>query len=61
MSKKKEVVCADRQITIIKVMNEAGMSHGSAQAILTEGLQMKQVCAKLVLQLLSDNQRECRQ
>jgi hypothetical protein len=34
-------MCADQQITIKKVLNEVGMSYGSAQAILTEELQAR--------------------
>jgi transposase len=41
ISKVKELVHADQQITINEVVNEVGISCGSAQAILTEELQMR--------------------
>jgi hypothetical protein len=35
VSKVKELVCADRRITIIEGVNEVGISYRSAQAIMT--------------------------
>jgi hypothetical protein len=34
-------MCADQWITINEVVNEVGISYGSARAILTEELQMR--------------------
>jgi hypothetical protein len=36
VSKVKELVCADQQITINEAVNEVGISYGSAQTIMTE-------------------------
>jgi response regulator of citrate/malate metabolism len=40
ISKVRVLMCADKQLTINEVVNEVGISHGSARAILTEALQM---------------------
>jgi hypothetical protein len=55
--KVKELVLANWQITAREVVNEVGISYGSAQAILTEEVQMRWVCSKFVLSFLT--QREC--
>jgi ribosomal protein S25 len=59
ISKVKNPVPVDQQITIIEIANEVGIPFGAAQSILTEELWMKWVCAKAVLRLLTDAQRDC--
>jgi hypothetical protein len=59
ISKVQELMCAHRRITINEGVNKVGISSGSQEAIMTEELWMKQICAKFVSKLLTDDQREC--
>ena len=51
----------NRRLTIRKIADDCGISVGSCDAILTDDLHMKRVCAKFVPRLLTDDQREQRQ
>ena len=45
-------------MTVQEIVDDCGISMGSCNAILTDDLHMKRVCAKLVPRLLTDDQRE---
>jgi len=51
----------NRRLTVREIADDCGISVGSCDAILTEDLYMKRVCAKFVPRLLTDDQREQRQ
>jgi len=48
-------------LTVREIADDCGISVGLCDAILTDNLHMKCVCAKFVLRLLTDDQREQRQ
>ena len=50
-----------RRLTVREITNDRGISVGSCDAILTDDLHMKRVCAKFVPLLLTDDQSEQRQ
>jgi len=52
---------SNRKLTVQEVADDCGISVGSRDAILTNDLHMKRVCAKFVPHLLTDDQREQRQ
>jgi len=54
----KTFVCNNRRLTVQEIVDDCGISMGSCDAILTDDLHMKRVCAKFVLCLLTDDQRE---
>ena len=58
IAKVRTVVRNNRRLTVREM---TGISVGSCDAILTEDLHMKRVCAKFVPRLLTDDQREQRQ
>jgi len=51
----------NRKLTVREIADDCGISVGSCDAILTEDLHMKCVCAKFVPRLLTDDKREQRQ
>jgi len=51
----------NRRLTVREITDDCGISVGSCDAILTDDLHMKRVCAKFVPRLLTDDQREQRQ
>ncbi|GBL91735.1 hypothetical protein AVEN_71374-1 [Araneus ventricosus] len=57
----KQLIRADRRMTIEELTQEVGISHGSIHAILSDDLKMKRVSAKFVPRLLNPNQMETRQ
>ena len=59
VSELQQLVYANWQIAIGEVAYETGILCGSAQTILMEELQMRQVCATFVLRLVTDYQVEC--
>ena len=60
IAKVRTVVCNNR-LTVREIADDCGISMGSCDAILTDDLHMKRVCAKFVPRLLTDDQREQRQ
>jgi len=60
-AKVKTIVRNNRRLTVREVAGDCGISVGSCDAILTDDLHMKYVCAKFVPRLLTDDQREQRQ
>ena len=61
IAKVRTVVRSDRRLTVREIVDDCGISVGSCDAILTEDLHMKCVCAKFVPRLLTDDKREQRQ
>jgi hypothetical protein len=59
ISKMKQLVRVDQRIAIGEVGCEVGVLYGSAWAVTTKELWISLVCAKFILQLLTDNRREC--
>jgi transposase len=49
----RSVVLSDRRLTVRMVAEELGLGKSSVHTILTEHLEMKQVCAKIVRKLLT--------
>jgi len=58
IAKVKTIVCNNRRLTVCEIADDCGISVDSCNAILTDDLHMKCVCAKLVPCLLTDDQRE---
>jgi len=48
----------NRRLTVGETVDDCGISVGSCDAILTDDLHMKSVCAKFVLRLLTNDQHE---
>jgi len=61
IAKVRTVVCNNRRLTVREIADDWGISVGSCDAILTDDLHMKRVCAKFVPRLQTDNQRVQRQ
>ncbi|UYV63349.1 hypothetical protein LAZ67_2003808 [Cordylochernes scorpioides] len=55
-----EVLRTDRRLSIQKIADTLHMSTFVVHGIVTEDLQMRKVCAKLVLKVLSQDQKELR-
>jgi len=51
------IVCNNRRVTVREIADDCGISVGSCDAILTDDLHVKRVCAKFVPCLLTDDQR----
>jgi len=60
-AKVRTIVRNNRRLTVREIADDCGISVGSCDAILTDDLHMKRVCAKFVPRLLTDDQREQRQ
>ena len=58
IAKVRTIICNNRSLTVREVADDCGISVGSCDAILTDDLHMKRVCAKCVTRLLADDQRE---
>ena len=61
IAKVRTVVRNSRRLTVREIADDCGIFVGSCDAILTDDLHMKRVCAKFVPRLLTDDQREQRQ
>jgi len=61
IAKVRTVIRNNRKLTAREIAGDCGISMGSCDAILTDDLHIKRVCAKFVLRLLTDDQREQRQ
>ncbi|XP_066602558.1 protein GVQW3-like [Prorops nasuta] len=55
-----EVLRSDRQLTIRNIADTVNMSTFAVHGIVTEDLQMRKVCAKLVPKVLTEDQKELR-
>ena len=58
IAKVRTIVSNNRRLTVQEIEDECGISVGSCDAILTDDLHMKRVCAKFVPRLLTDDQCE---
>ena len=58
IAKVRTVLRNNRRLTVREIADDCGISVGSCDAILTDDLHMKPVCAKFVPCLLTDDQRE---
>ncbi|KAJ4445764.1 hypothetical protein ANN_12449 [Periplaneta americana] len=56
----RNLVMADRRLTVLEIAEEVGVSKDSAHAILREDLNMNRVAAKFVPKLLSPEQKDLR-
>jgi len=56
--KVRTIVRNNRRLTVREIVDDCGISVDSCDAILTDNLHMKCVCAKFVPRLLTDDQRE---
>ena len=56
----REIIHADRRMTIREVAEDVGIAFGTCQKILTEDLQMRRVSAKFVPRLLTAEQKDDR-
>ena len=56
----REIICADRCLTIREVAEEVRIVFGTCQKILTEDLRMRHVTAKFVPRLLTAEQKDSR-
>jgi len=61
IAKIRTIVRNNRRLTVREKADDCGISVGSCDAVLTDYLHMKRVCAKFVPRLLSDDQRVQRQ
>ena len=61
IAKVRTIIRNNRRLTVQEIADDCGISAGSCDAILTDDLHMKHVCAKFVPRLLTDDQREQRQ
>ena len=61
IAKVRTIVRNNRRLIVREISDDCGISVGSCDAILTDDLHMKRVCAKFVPRLLTDDQREQRQ
>jgi len=57
-TKVRKIVRNNKRLTVREIADDCGISVGSCDAILTDDLHMKLVCAKFVTRLLTDDQRE---
>ena len=58
IAKVRKIFRNNRRLTVREIADDCGISLGSCNAILTDDLRMKRVCAKFVPRLLTDEQRE---
>ena len=58
IAKVRTIVRNNRRLTVRAIVDDCGISVSSCDAILTDDLHMKCVCAKFVLRLLTDDQHE---
>ena len=58
--KVRDVIRKDRRLGVRTVAEEVNLDRESVRRILTEELNMRKVCAKMVPKLLSDEQKERR-
>jgi len=58
IAKVRTFVHNNRRLTVREIADDCGICVGSCEAILTDDLHIKRVCAKFVPRLLTDDQRE---
>ena len=60
VARAREIICADRSLTIREVAEDVGIAFGTCQKIMTEDLQMRCVSAKFVPRPLTAEQKDDR-
>ncbi|PNF22514.1 hypothetical protein B7P43_G14380 [Cryptotermes secundus] len=58
VAKVKDLILQDRRLTIKDLCNTLGLSYGTCQRILSEGLNMRRIAAKFVSRLLQNEQKK---
>jgi hypothetical protein len=58
VEKVRKLVCSDGQLSIRMMAEELNLDRESVRKILTEDLGMKKVSAKMVLRILTDDQKQ---
>jgi len=58
IAKVRTIIRSNRRLTVREIADDCGISVGSCDAILSDNLHMKCVCAMFVPHLLTDDQRE---
>jgi len=58
IAKFRTIIRNNRRLTVREIADDCRISMGSCNAILTDDLHMKHVCAKFVPRLRTDNQSE---
>ena len=56
----KQMVRADRRLAVRMIAEELSMNKDTVWSIITENLEMRNVCAKMVPKLLSEDQKQQR-
>ena len=56
----KQLVRSDRRLTVRMISDELSLNRESVQTILLHDLGMREVCAKMVLKILSEDQKQNR-
>ena len=56
----KQIVCADRRLMVRTIAKELSINKDTVWSIITENLEMRKVCAKMVPKLLSEDQKQQR-
>ena len=56
----KQMVHADRRLTVRMIAEELSINKDTVWSIITENLQMRKVCAKMVPKLLAEDQKQQR-
>ncbi len=54
----KQMVCADHRLTVRMIAEELSINKDTVWSIITENLEMRKVCAKMVPKLLSEDQKQ---
>ena len=55
IAKVRKIIRDNKRLTVQEIADDCGMSMGSCDAILTNDLYLKRVCAKFVPHLLTDD------
>jgi hypothetical protein len=60
VEKVRKLVCSEKQLSVRMIAEELNLDRETVRNILTEGLGMRKVSAKMVSQILSDDQKHQR-
>ena len=53
----KQMVCADHRLMVRMITEELSLNKDTVWSIITENLEMRKVCAKMIPKLLSEDQK----
>ena len=56
----KQMVCADRRLTVRMIAEERSINKDTVWSIITENLEMCMVCTKMIPKLLAEDQKQQR-